>query len=115
MSELLRLADRGRYSAAGAFSIDPWPPVDRSLIIHARGDHARWGPHRYLAVRQGEQILPTRLGPDAMIETLPFGETIQVNGVTGSLRPAGHILTESSFEVPIYRLAPQATVFATVE
>ena len=29
--------------------MDPWQPVDRAVITHAHGDHARWGsrlPHR---------------------------------------------------------------------
>ena len=40
---LLRLADRGLYCEAGDFYIDPWQPVDRAVITHAHGDHARWG------------------------------------------------------------------------
>src|SRR6185503_15967727 len=39
--------------------------------------------------------LQSRLGPDARIQTLRYGETVVRNGVTISLHPAGHVLGSS--------------------
>jgi putative mRNA 3-end processing factor len=89
---LLRLTDRGLYCAAADLYIDPWLPVDRAVITHAHGDHARWGSRRYLASREGERVLRTRLGADAAIETVEFGEARVIDGVRITLHPAGHIL-----------------------
>ncbi|HEX6068210.1 MAG TPA: ligase-associated DNA damage response exonuclease [Longimicrobiaceae bacterium] len=89
---LLRITDQGLYCEAGDFFIDPWEAVDRAVITHAHGDHARWGSRAYLASREGEGVLRTRLGDDARISTLPFGEAIEIHGVRVSLHPAGHIL-----------------------
>ena len=59
---LLHLAERGLYCEAGDFYIDPWQPVERAVITHGHGDHARWGSERYLSSREGEAVLRTRLG-----------------------------------------------------
>ncbi|HET9985183.1 MAG TPA: ligase-associated DNA damage response exonuclease [Longimicrobiales bacterium] len=96
---LLRLTDRGLYCEAGDFHIDPWRPVDRAVITHAHGDHARWGSHAYLGSAEGERVLRTRLGAGARIRTLPFGEAIDVRGVRVSLHPAGHILGSAQVRV----------------
>ena len=89
---MLRLTDRGLYCAAADLYIDPWQPVDRAVITHAHGDHARWGSRHYLAAREGGRVLRTRLGADANIELADFGVAHDVNGVRLSLHPAGHIL-----------------------
>ena len=47
MSDLLTVTDRGLFCEAGDFHIDPWMPVDRALITHAHGDHAKWGSREY--------------------------------------------------------------------
>lgn len=86
------MSQRGMYCAAGDFYIDPWEPVDRALITHAHGDHARWGSEHYLAARSGERVLRTRLGNNAAIETIEYGERRTIGGVTISFHPAGHIL-----------------------
>ena len=91
-ADLLRLTDRGLYCPAGDFYIDPWAPVDRAVITHAHSDHARWGSNRYLTARDGEHVLRLRMGPDAVIDTLAYGEAVSMNGVRLSLHPAGHIL-----------------------
>ncbi|MFL5563258.1 MAG: ligase-associated DNA damage response exonuclease [Gemmatimonadaceae bacterium] len=87
------------YCAAGDFYIDPWLPVDRAVITHAHGDHARWGSHHYLSSREGERVLRTRLGADAVIQSVQFGETVTINGVDVSLHPAGHILGSAQVRV----------------
>jgi putative mRNA 3-end processing factor len=89
---MFQLSQRGLYCPAGDFYIDPWEPVDRALITHAHGDHARWGSRAYLAAREGERVLHTRLGDAAEIETIDFGASVDINGVRVSFHPAGHIL-----------------------
>ena len=89
---MLRTTDRGLYCPAADIYIDPWQPVDRAIITHAHGDHARWGSRHYLASREGGRVLRTRLGPDANIELADYGATRHINGVAITLIPAGHIL-----------------------
>lgn len=96
---LLRATDRGLYCEAGDFHVDPWLPVERAVITHAHGDHARWGCNRYLASREGERVLRTRLGADARIRSVDFGEVVEVGGVRVSLHPAGHILGSAQVRV----------------
>ena len=96
---LLQTTDRGLYCAAGDFFIDPWLGIDRAIITHAHGDHARWGSRHYLAAREGAQVLQTRLGPGAGIQSLQYGERISMNGVGVSLHPAGHILGSAQVRV----------------
>jgi len=82
----------GLYCPAGNFYLDPWRPVDRAVITHGHGDHARRGSRHYLAARPGEGILRRRLGADIDLDTLPYGETIDHHGVRVSFHPAGHVL-----------------------
>ena len=98
MTDLLRTTDRGLYCEAGDFYIDPWMPVDRAVITHAHGDHARWGSRTYLCSKESEQVLRTRLF-NADIATRSWGETFHINGVTLSLHPAGHILGSAQIRV----------------
>src|SRR5437764_1989459 len=89
---MLRLTDRGLYCQQADVYIDPWQPVDRAIITHAHGDHARWGSRQYLASREGGRVLRTRLGDNANFQLLDFYEKIEINGVSIALIPAGHIL-----------------------
>ncbi|HEU4882186.1 MAG TPA: hypothetical protein VFT45_08075, partial [Longimicrobium sp.] len=82
---MLRSTDRGLYCEAGDFFVDPWMPVDRAVITHAHGDHARWGSRAYLGSREGERVLRTRMGPEAHIQSVEFGEPVEINGVRVSL------------------------------
>jgi putative mRNA 3-end processing factor len=96
---MLRTTEKGLYCEAGDFYVDPWLPVDRAVITHAHGDHARWGSGAYLGSREGERVLRTRLGPGARIRSVDFGEPVMVNGVRVSLHPAGHILGSAQVRV----------------
>ena len=90
---------RGLYCAAGDFYIDPWRPVERAVITHAHGDHARPGSAAYLSAKCALPVLQTRLGEDARIEGLEYGEARDINGVKVSLHPAGHVLGSSQVRV----------------
>lgn len=96
---MLTLTDSGLYCPAGDFFVDPWQPVARAVITHAHGDHAVWGSAAYLGAAEGAHVLRTRLGPDASIRTVPFGEIVEVNGVRISLHAAGHILGSAQVRI----------------
>jgi putative mRNA 3-end processing factor len=81
----------GLYCVPGQFYIDPWRPVERAVITHAHGDHARGGHQHYLAAQPGVNVMKSRLGP-INITGLAYGEQVVHNGVTVSLHPAGHVL-----------------------
>ncbi len=89
--DLVVLRPQGLYCPPGDFYIDPWRPVDRAIITHAHGDHARTGHGHYLAAAPGEGVLRTRLGA-IDLQTLAYGEAIDHHGVRVSLHPAGHVL-----------------------
>ena len=97
--QLLKITARGLYCAEGDFYIDPWKPVDRAVITHAHSDHARWGMGSYLCSTESERVMRIRLGSDARIKTMPYGEAATLNGVKLSLHPAGHILGSAQIRV----------------
>jgi len=119
---ILQLTDNGLYCASGDFYVDPWRPVDRAVITHAHADHACPGSQAYLAARPGEALLRARVGSDAAIQALEYGEPVSVGGVRVSLHPAGHILgsaqvrIEAGGEVWVvsgdYKLEPDPTCAA---
>jgi len=90
--ELIVARPEGLYCPPGDFYIDPWRPVDRAVITHAHGDHARRGNRHYLAAAPGAGILRARLGEDIDLQTLPYGTPLEHHGVTLSFHPAGHVL-----------------------
>lgn len=89
--DLVVLRPQGLYCPPGDFYIDPWRPVDRAVITHAHGDHARVGHGHYLAAAPGEGVLRSRLG-EIDLQALPYGDTVIHHGVRVSLHPAGHVL-----------------------
>ena len=116
---LLELREPGLYCPAGDFYIDPWLPVDRAVITHAHSDHAFPGSLHYLTATPGEAILRARMGPDASIESLPYGAAKPIGDVTVSLHPAGHILGSAQVRLELqgevwvvsgdYKLSPDPT------
>lgn len=98
-TELIVQTESGLYCEAGDFFIDPWQPVKRAVITHAHSDHAHSGCEHYLASQEGERLTRLRLGEDADLETLAYGAQVNLNGVTVSLHPAGHITGSSQVRV----------------
>src|SRR5215210_5844404 len=94
----LRTDDRGLFCEAGGFHIDPWRPVERAVISHAHGDHARGGSAAYLTAEPSIPILRRRIG-DVRIEGVPFGERVRLAETTVSFHPAGHILGSAQVRV----------------
>ncbi len=91
MTSLLSFTDRGIWCERADVYIDPWKGVDRAIITHAHGDHARNGSQRYLAHPITKQLMHARIGKDLTIETLQPGQSGTFNGVKFSFHPAGHI------------------------
>src|SRR4051812_23809690 len=89
---LVQQTDEGLYCLAGDFHLDPWKPVPRAVISHAHADHAHAGCGRYLAARAGAGVLRLRIGSEATIDTLAYGEPTVHNGVRITFHPAGHVL-----------------------
>lgn len=117
--DLLTLTDRGLYSPQGDFYIDPWQPVARAIVTHAHSDHARPGSEAYLTSQSGVDLVRERVGSEAIIEALPYGESLDMQGVRVSLHPAGHILGSAQVRLEQggqvwmvtgdYKTAPDAT------
>lgn len=88
---LLELTPSGLYCPQADIFIDPWRPVDKAVITHAHSDHARWGMKHYLSHHHSSEVMKLRLGQEISLETLEYGETLDIKGVMLSLHPAGHI------------------------
>ena len=100
MSEpVLRVDDRGLYCPAGNFHIDPWHPVERAVITHAHGDHARPGSTSYLCAEPGRLPLVLRVGE--RVQTLAYGQQLKINDALVSLHPAGHVLGSAQIRVEV--------------
>jgi putative mRNA 3-end processing factor len=95
---LLELRDAGLYCAIGDFYIDPWGAVARAVLTHAHADHARFGSEAYLVAQPGETVFRARLG-ESVLQPLPYGERLTINGVQVSLHPAGHLLGSAQVRV----------------
>jgi putative mRNA 3-end processing factor len=89
----------GLYCTDGDFFIDPWAPVDRALITHAHGDHARPGSDAYLCALACVPVLRRRFGDEAVIESLPYGEPTRIGAVRVSFHPAGHVLGSAQIRI----------------
>ncbi|WP_309082532.1 ligase-associated DNA damage response exonuclease [Chelativorans sp.] len=92
--DLLRSRPEGLYCPQGDFFIDPVRPVERALITHGHSDHARAGHGAVLATRETLDIMGLRYGPDfaRATQAANFGETVELNGVRVTFKPAGHVL-----------------------
>jgi putative mRNA 3-end processing factor len=89
----------GLFCAAGGFHIDPWLPVERAVITHAHGDHARSGSRAYLCADACAPLLQRRLGLDETIESLPYATALTLGDVRVSFHPAGHVLGSAQVRV----------------
>ena len=85
---------RGLYCEPGGFYVDPAVAVDRAVITHGHGDHARPGHRAALATPETLAIMRARFEsmPDTAQQSLRYGETVRLGEVEVRLAPAGHIL-----------------------
>src|SRR5215469_13775411 len=90
----LRATPSGLYCEPGDFFIDPTRPVDRAVVTHGHGDHARPGNTRVLATPETIAIMRQRYGDDAggSLQRTGYGETVTISTVSVKLCPAGHVL-----------------------
>jgi putative mRNA 3-end processing factor len=96
---LLEFNDRGIYCRKADVYLDPWKPVKRALITHGHGDHARWGHEKYLCTESAAPVIRHRLQVSDQLQTLRYGQTIDINGVHFSFHPAGHIPGSAQIKV----------------
>jgi putative mRNA 3-end processing factor len=87
--------EQGLYCAPGRFWIDPLRPVQRALITHGHGDHARPGHGAVLASGETIAIMRRRYGEDCAGGFQAYAQPIDIDGVRASFVPAGHILGSS--------------------
>jgi putative mRNA 3-end processing factor len=68
--------------------------VEKALITHAHGDHARSGHGHVLATKDTIGLMKQRYGEEAARHWQPvaYDEKVQLGPVTASFHPAGHIL-----------------------
>jgi putative mRNA 3-end processing factor len=90
----LRPMPGGLYCEPGGFFVDPSRPVDRAIVTHGHGDHARSGHGKVAATKETLAIMGVRYGEDFAREVQPlaYGERLSIGDVTVMLEPAGHIL-----------------------
>ncbi|MGI8617605.1 MAG: ligase-associated DNA damage response exonuclease, partial [Gemmatimonadaceae bacterium] len=89
----------GLFCPAGNFHVDPWDPVERALLTHAHGDHARAGSAAYLCTPETAALLRRRFGPDAPLESMACGETRTIGDARVSFHPAGHVLGSAQIRI----------------
>lgn len=89
---MIKVSSEGLRCEPGDFHIDPWRVVPRAVITHAHADHARSGCGEYWCASTGAELLATRLGPQAKIHGIPFGQRFAFGPVAVSFHPAGHVL-----------------------
>ncbi len=116
---LINLTAKGLFCQQGDFYIDPWQPVKKAILTHAHADHTYRGNQDYLVPKEGERLSRIRLGNEAKISSMPYGETLDINGVKVSFHPAGHVLGSAQIRVEYkgeiwvvsgdYKLTPDAT------
>src|SRR5687768_11872306 len=99
MRRMLQETAQGLFCPDGGFFIDPWQPVERAVITHAHGDHARPGSAAYLCTPETVPLLKRRFGEDATVQPLPCGRPLTMGGVTISLHPAGHVLGSAQVRI----------------
>jgi putative mRNA 3-end processing factor len=88
---LLEFTDKGICCPVAGVYLDPWKPVDKAIISHGHSDHAYSGHKHYLCTSGAMPVIKHRLNLSDNIETLEYGESVNINGVILSFHPAGHI------------------------
>lgn len=88
----LKVTPAGLHAVPGNFWIDPVNPVDRAVITHGHGDHARGGHGSVLATDATLAIMAERFGPQSGAQTARYGEAVTVGDMRVTFVPAGHVL-----------------------
>ena len=96
---LIKFTNKGIYCKQGNFYIDPWHPVDYAVTTHGHADHVKFGNKNYLCHDLTKPILQQRYGLTDNVQTLPYHQTIDINGVKLTLFPAGHVIGSSQIKL----------------
>jgi putative mRNA 3-end processing factor len=101
LSELLTLTPCGLYCPEADFYIDPVRAVPRALITHGHSDHARAGHGAVLATPETLAIMALRYGENfcETRQSISYGETVKLAGITASYHPAGHVLGSAQIKL----------------
>jgi putative mRNA 3-end processing factor len=99
--DILALSPAGLCCKRGAFHIDPTRPVERALITHAHSDHARAGHGAVLATAETLDLMRLRYGENfaGSAQAIRYGESVNLDGVTVTFHPAGHVLGSAQIAV----------------
>jgi len=82
----------GIFIPAADAWIDPSRPTPRALVTHGHADHARGGHSAVWATPETLAIMSVRYGEQAGGIAVPYGDSIDLNGVRATFLPAGHVL-----------------------
>ena len=90
----LSIRKEGLFCIPGQFFVDPIYQVDKAIITHSHGDHARSGHRHVIAHQDTIAIMQIRYGEACagQLQPLNYREKIEIQGVVVYLLPAGHIL-----------------------
>jgi putative mRNA 3-end processing factor len=100
-SDVLTLTPAGLYCPAGDFHIDPTRAVDRALITHGHGDHARPGHGSVMATMETLAIMAVRYGEAFATQRQPaqLGKAQRIGDIEVSFHPAGHVLGSAQIAI----------------
>jgi putative mRNA 3-end processing factor len=93
-ADWLKPTPAGLCCLPGGFTIDPTRPVERAVVTHGHGDHARPGSAHVLATPGTIEIMRSRFGDQAggRLQPLADGAWIELGGMRLRFAPAGHVL-----------------------
>ncbi len=99
--DLLIPTPAGLCCPPGGFYIDPVRPVAKAIISHGHSDHARPGHGAVLATQETLDLMRLRYGDTfaGSTQAIRYGEPIDMDGVTVTLHPAGHVLGSAQIAV----------------
>lgn len=96
---LIEFTSSGIFCPGAGIYIDPVSPVEKAVITHSHSDHARYGSRHYLTSQRNIAILKQRLGNNISVQGIGYSEKVNINGISISLHPAGHIPGSSQVRI----------------
>lgn len=97
-TDLVVIRREGLYCPQGDFYIDPWRSVERAVITHGHGDHARVGSAEYYAPTRSLPILRWRLG-EQRYHAFDYGHVFEIGNARVSFHSAGHVLGSAQVRI----------------
>jgi len=92
--DILLRTPAGICCRIGGFHIDPTRAVEKAVITHAHGDHARAGHGAVLATQETLDLMRLRYGESfaGSTQAIRYGEAVGLGDARVTLHPAGHVL-----------------------